>query len=77
VASQEQAQIRSSTATSRGAGGARHQRDRGCLVAFADDPPRAVPAFEPEIFDVDVDAARLTDPPPAQPQQDCHRGVAR
>lgn len=35
-----------------GSGGPRDQRDRGGLVAFAEDLQRAVPAFETEVFDV-------------------------
>ena len=43
-----------------GAGGARHERDRGGLVALADDAQRAMTALDAEVLD--VGAACLADP---------------
>ena len=57
-----------------GAGGAGRQRDRHDLAALAQDRQGAMPAFEPESFD--VGAGRFGDPKPIQSQQADERVIA-
>ncbi len=56
-----------------GAGGARHERDRGGLVALAEDAERAMPPLEAEVLD--VGSARFGDPESVQPEQHRQCGV--
>ena len=56
-------------------GGARRQRDSHDLPAFAQDPQRAMAAFEAELFD--VGARRFGDPQPIECQQADKRVIAR
>ena len=58
-----------------GSTGPGHQRDRGGLVAFADDLQRAVTAFKAEVFD--VGAAGFADAEPVEAEEDGQSGVHR